>query len=68
MKPIVRRILLIVFAIGLAAAIGYGLLPSPVEADLAKVTRGLIRETVDQDGKTRIRERYTVSAPLAGET
>ena len=25
-----------------------------------------IRETVDQDGKTRIRERYTVSAPLAG--
>ena len=26
----------------------------------------MIRETVDQDGKTRIRERYTVSAPLAG--
>src|SRR5690606_26114377 len=25
-----------------------------------------IRETVDQDGRTRLRERYTVSAPLAG--
>jgi HlyD family secretion protein len=49
-----------------AGAIIYGLWPAPVEADLARVTRGLIRETVDQDGKTRIRERYIVSAPLAG--
>jgi HlyD family secretion protein len=66
MKPIVRRVFLILFAAAVLGAIAYGLRPAPVEADLAKVTRGLIRETVDQDGKTRIRERYTVSAPLAG--
>lgn len=66
MKPIVRRVILLVFAAGVLGAIAYGLRPAAVEADLAKVTRGLIRETVDQDGKTRIRERYTVSAPLAG--
>jgi HlyD family secretion protein len=66
MKPIVRRVILLLFAAGVLGAIAYGLRPAPVEADLAKVTRGLIRETVDQDGKTRIRERYTVSAPLAG--
>ncbi len=66
MKPIVRRVMLIAFAAVVVGGIGWGMRPAPVEADLAKVTRGQIRETVDQDGKTRIRERYTVSAPLAG--
>jgi HlyD family secretion protein len=66
MKLAIRRIMLFAFAAAVLGAIAYGLLPAPVEADLARVTRGLIRETVDQDGKTRIRERYTVSAPLAG--
>jgi HlyD family secretion protein len=66
MRVIVRRLLLLLFLAALAGAIAYGLWPQPVEADLAKVVRGSIRETVDQDGKTRIRERYVVSAPLAG--
>ncbi|HYO25740.1 MAG TPA: HlyD family efflux transporter periplasmic adaptor subunit [Lacipirellulaceae bacterium] len=66
MNAVVRRVMLVLFAAAVVGAIGYGLMPGAVEADLAPVTRGLIRETVDQDGKTRIRERYTVSAPLAG--
>lgn len=66
MKSLVRRILLILFIAALAGAIILGLRPAAVEADLAKVVRGEIRETVDQDGRTRLRERYTVSAPLAG--
>ncbi len=40
--------------------------PQPVDVDLAAVTRGELRVTVDEDGKTRIRERYIVSSPLAG--
>ncbi|MBA4106738.1 MAG: efflux transporter periplasmic adaptor subunit [Pirellula sp.] len=66
MKSLVRRILLILFIAAVAGAIILGLRPAAVEADLAKVVRGEIRETVDQDGRTRLRERYTVSAPLAG--
>lgn len=66
MKSLVRRILLFGFVAAVAGAIVLGLRPAAVEADLAKVSRGEIRETVDQDGKTRLRERYTVSAPLAG--
>jgi HlyD family secretion protein len=50
----------------LAAVVAYGLRPMPVEVDLAKIDLGTVRETVDQDGKTRIRERYVVSTPLAG--
>ena len=40
--------------------------PTPVDVDLATVTRGSLQVTVDEDGKTRIRERYIVSSPLAG--
>lgn len=66
MRAFIRRVALILFLVALAGAIVYGMWPAPVDADLAKVTRGAIRETVDQEGKTRIRERYIVSAPLAG--
>jgi HlyD family secretion protein len=37
-----------------------------VEVDLAEVTRGPLQVTVNDEGKTRIRERYVISAPLAG--
>jgi HlyD family secretion protein len=67
MKSLVRRIVLFGFVAAMAGAIVLGLRPAAVEADLAKVARGEIRQTVDQDGKTRLRERYTVSAPLAGQ-
>ncbi|MBL9164930.1 MAG: HlyD family efflux transporter periplasmic adaptor subunit [Planctomycetaceae bacterium] len=66
MKSLVRRILLFGFVAAVAGAIILGLRPAAVEADLAPVVRGDIRETVDQDGRTRLRERYAVSAPLAG--
>lgn len=66
MKSNRRKLLLLLFALGIAAAVGYGLIPEPVQVDLAPVVSGAVRVTVDQDGKTRIRERYVVSAPLAG--
>ena len=34
--------------------------------EIGVVTRGTFRATVDEDGKTRIRNRYVVSMPLAG--
>ncbi len=58
------------FVLFVAAAIVVGLvyafLPQPIEADLVAVERGTVRVTVDEDGKTRIREKYVVSAPLNG--
>ena len=49
------------------AGIGYGLMPRPVPADLEHVTRGELRVTVNEDGKTRIKDRYLVSSPLSGQ-
>ncbi|MDE3154182.1 MAG: efflux RND transporter periplasmic adaptor subunit [Acidobacteriota bacterium] len=42
------------------------LVPSPVAVDLAPVTRGDLQVTLDHEGKTHVRHRYTVSAPVAG--
>ncbi|QWG23501.1 HlyD family efflux transporter periplasmic adaptor subunit [Bradyrhizobium sediminis] len=41
--------------------------PRPVAVDLAAVTRGKLAVTVDDEGKTRVRHIYTVSAPIAGK-
>jgi HlyD family secretion protein len=52
----------------LAAAAGgvWSLMPHPVTVETAAVSRGRFVATVDEDGKTRIRDRFVVSAPLAG--
>ena len=66
MKIKMRKLLLPVFLVAIVGLIVYAFLPKPVPVDLAKVTRGPLRLTVDEDGKTRIKERYVISAPLAG--
>lgn len=52
--------------VGLLVLIGLSFRPQPVEVDFAEVERGDVLVTVDEDGKTRIREKYVVSTPLAG--
>ncbi len=49
-----------------AALLAWAFAPRAVEVDVAPVVRGPFEKTVDEDGKTRVRERYVVSAPLAG--
>jgi HlyD family secretion protein len=41
-------------------------MPQPVSVDFAEVDRGPLVVTITDDGRTRIRERYVVSAPLSG--
>jgi HlyD family secretion protein len=65
-KYSIRKLLLVLSAVALAASIAYAFRPHPVAVDLAEVTRGPLQVTVDEDGRTRIKERYIVSAPLAG--
>lgn len=61
-----KRGLPILVALLLLGALGYAFWPSPVPVDLATVTRGPLEVTVDEEGKTRIKERYIVKAPLLG--
>jgi HlyD family secretion protein len=50
----------------LAAAAFWAFQPSPVPADFAAVERGSLQVTVDEEGRTRVRDRYVVSAPVPG--
>jgi HlyD family secretion protein len=62
-KQILATALCITAAI---AAVVWAFIPKPAMVEVAEVTRGAFEQTIDEDGKTRVRERYTVSAPLAG--
>src|SRR4026209_1391425 len=44
----------------------FALRPQPVPVDTARVLRGKFEYSVEEDGKTRVRERFTISAPLEG--
>ncbi len=56
----------LIFGLVLAAAIGYGFIPRPLAVELAQVRKGELAVTVDEEGKTRVRERYLIAAPVAG--
>lgn len=58
------RIVLVVLA--LAAVLIWAFRPASVNADFATVERGPLRVTVDEEGQTRVRDRYVVSAPVPG--
>ena len=40
--------------------------PSPIPVEVAKVASGPMQITVNAEGRTRVRQRYIVSAPVAG--
>lgn len=61
-----RWIIVIAIAAVVILAIGYGLLPKPVPVDAIKTSRGSLRVTIDEEGKTRVKDRYVISAPVAG--
>jgi len=50
----------------LLAAIAWAFRPQPIPVDIATVARGNLRVTIDEEGMTRVRERYVVAAPVAG--
>jgi HlyD family secretion protein len=66
MSAWLRKLLLAAVGVAALALVVYAFLPKPVDVDVATVRRGPLQVTVDREGKTRIRERYVVSAPLTG--
>jgi HlyD family secretion protein len=51
----------------LVALITAGLWPRPLPVETARTVVGSLRATVNEEGKTRIKQRYVVSAPVAGQ-
>ncbi|WP_019572048.1 efflux RND transporter periplasmic adaptor subunit [Thioalkalivibrio sp. ALMg3] len=55
----------LVVLVGVAALV-WALRPQPVPVSLSEVRAGAFEETVREEGRTRLRDTYTVSAPIAG--
>ena len=65
-KYLPRRLIYLIAGLGVVSLIVVAFLPNPIRVDLETVKRGQLQVTVDAEGKTRIRSRFVVSAPVAG--
>lgn len=67
MRKLARKLPIVVTTVVVAALLAYGLREVPVEVDVVAVERGSFDITINDDGVTRIREKYVVSAPVGGK-
>ena len=51
---------------GVAGLVLFAFRPRPVEVEVAAAGRGPMQVTIDEDGKTRAHDRFTLAAPVAG--
>jgi HlyD family secretion protein len=66
-RNLTRWIAWTMLAVGLVALVAFAAWPTPVAVEAAKVVRGPLVLTVDEAGRARVRDRYVVGAPLAGD-
>jgi len=62
-----QRWLVIAFVLAMVVAgVIYGFRPQPVLVDTARAIRGPLQVVIEEEGKTRVKERFEISAPVAG--
>jgi len=57
---------LIASVLVVAGILAVALWPKAIEVDVVRVERGPMRVTIDEEGETRVRERFVVSAQVSG--
>jgi len=62
-----RRLFTILILLAVAAALAWAFWPRPIPVETAEIGRHDIRVTVEEEGKSRIREVFTVSSPISGQ-
>ncbi|WP_405231508.1 efflux RND transporter periplasmic adaptor subunit [Lentisalinibacter salinarum] len=61
-----RNIIIGIVAVLAAVLLYLGFRPQPLPVETGTVSRGPLSVTVTEEGKTRIRERYVITSPVAG--
>lgn len=61
-----KQLIYIAIAIEVVALIVTVLRPAPILVDIGKIQRGELQVTVDAEGKTRVRDRFTIAAAIDG--
>ncbi|MEW6729639.1 MAG: HlyD family efflux transporter periplasmic adaptor subunit [Pseudomonadota bacterium] len=60
------RLGIILIALAVAGGLAFGFMPRPIPVELASAVRGPLKVTVEEEGKTRVMERYVIVAPMSG--
>lgn len=60
-----KHVLAGVAGLVLAGLLAWAFAPKPVPVEAAPVTAGRFEQSIEEDGQTRLKDRYTVSAPVA---
>ncbi len=66
MKFSLKTLIWTTILLALILAGAFALIPKPIVVESALVVEGPLRVSVNVDGKSRIREKYIVSAPVSG--
>ena len=61
-----RKLIIAGFSLLVILLIVYGFFPKRQDVDLVSVHRGDFQVTIEEEGRTRLKQRYTVSSPSAG--
>lgn len=61
-----RTLSVSIIIIAVVLATGYGLIPGAIDVDLVNVFRGPLQVTIEEEGRTRLKERFVISAPTSG--
>lgn len=65
-NPWLKRLIWGAIAIALGSGIVVAMQPKPLDVEVASAGRGPLVVTVNEDGITRVTDRFVVSAPLSG--
>jgi HlyD family secretion protein len=63
---VLKRLRLLVAVLVVAAIGTVAMWPEAITVDVATATTAPMRVSIDEDGETRVRERFVISAPVAG--
>lgn len=61
-----KRATIGVVILAVLAVVVWGFLPKPAVVDTATIARGQLSVTIDEEGRTRVRDRFVTFAPVAG--
>ncbi|OOG28630.1 efflux transporter periplasmic adaptor subunit [Thioalkalivibrio denitrificans] len=63
----IKKILIALIAVAVIGFLAWGFRPAPVLVDTEQVTRGTLAVTIEEEGRTRVIDRYEVSAPITAQ-
>src|SRR6478672_8145030 len=66
MRWLLRHKTLLAVILVVGGIVAAAMWPESIEVDVVRATKGPLQVTLDEDGETRVRDRFVVSAPVSG--